>query len=98
MPRSYASQFRRMVIEQARNGRRVADVARSVEVLEATVVRWVRQDKIARGEIPGTSSQRSTELRAFAAKRGEEPLEHPRYGPPTMTLRRFTPLIWPSAK
>src|ERR1035437_648355 len=64
MPRAYASQFRAMVIEQVRNGRRVADVAASVEVPEATIFRWVRQDKIDRGEIPGTSSQESTELRA----------------------------------
>ena len=64
MPRSYASQFRRMVTEQVRSGHRVADVARSVEVPEGTVFRWVRQDRIDRGEIPGTSSQESTELRA----------------------------------
>ncbi len=73
MPRSYASQFRRMVIEQVRSGHRVADVARSVEVPEATVFRWVRQDRIDRGEIPGTSSQESTELRA--AKRRIAELE-----------------------
>ena len=73
MPRSYASQFRAMVVEQVRNGRRVAEVARSVEVPEATVFRWVRQDKIDRGEIPGTSSQESTELRA--AKRRIAELE-----------------------
>ena len=60
MPRSYASQFRAMVVEQVRNGRRVAEVARSAEVPEATVFRWVRQHKIDRGEIPGTSSQEST--------------------------------------
>jgi transposase-like protein len=46
-----------MVIALVRNGRRVADVAASVEVPEATVFRWVRQEKIDRGEIPGTSSQ-----------------------------------------
>ena len=73
MPRSYASQFRAMVIEQVRNGRRVAEVAASVEVPEATVFRWVRQDKIDRGEIPGTQSQESTELRA--AKRRIAELE-----------------------
>jgi putative transposase len=73
MPRSYASQFRAMVIEQVRSGRRVADVAASVEVPEATVFRWVRQDRIDRGEIPGTSSQESTELRA--AKRRIAELE-----------------------
>ena len=64
MPRSYASQFRRMVIEQVRSGRRVVEVARGVEVPEGTVFRWVRQDKIDRGEIPGTSTQESSELRA----------------------------------
>lgn len=64
MPHSYAPQFRAMIIEQVRSGRRVAAVAASVEVPEGTVFRWVRQDRIDRGEIPGTSSQESTELRA----------------------------------
>jgi len=73
MPRSYASQFRAMVIEQVRNGRRVAEVAASVEVPEDTVFRWVRQDRIDRGEIPGTQSQESAELRA--AKRRIAELE-----------------------
>ena len=74
MPRSYASQFRRMVIKQVRSGRRVVDVARGVEVPEGTVFRWVRQDKIDRGEIPGTSTQESTELEAELAtvKRASE--------------------------
>jgi transposase-like protein len=62
-----------MLIEQVRNGRRVADVAASVEVPEATVFSWVRQDRIDRGEIPGASSQESTELRA--AKRRITELE-----------------------
>jgi transposase len=73
VPHSYAPQFRAMVIEQVRNGRRVADVAASVEVPEATVFRWVGQDRIDRGEIPGTSSQESTERRA--AKRRIAELE-----------------------
>ena len=64
MPRSYAPQFRAMVIEHVRNGRRVADVAASVDLPQATVFRWVRQDRIDRGELPGTSTQESTELRA----------------------------------
>ena len=73
MPNSYAPQFRAMVIEQVRNGRRVADVAARVEVPEATVFRWVRQDRIDRGQIPGASSQESTERRA--AKRRIAELE-----------------------
>jgi putative transposase len=62
-----------MVIEQVRNGRRVADVAASVEVPEATVFRWIRQDKMDRGEIAGASSQEASELRA--AKRRIAELE-----------------------
>jgi transposase len=62
-----------MVIQQVRSGRRVADVAASVELPEATVFRWVRQDRIDRGEIPGTSTQESSELRA--AKRRIAELE-----------------------
>lgn len=63
MPRSYAPQFRAMVIDQVRGGRRVAEVAAAVEVPEATVFRWVRQDRIDRGEIEGTSTAESGELR-----------------------------------
>jgi hypothetical protein len=46
MPHAYASQFRAMVVEQVRSGRRVVDVAASVDVAEATVYRWVRQDRV----------------------------------------------------
>jgi transposase InsO family protein len=64
MPRSYAPQFRAMVIEQVRAGRRVIEVAASVEVAEATVYRWLRQDRIDRGELAGTSTVDNAELRA----------------------------------
>jgi len=37
MPRSYASQFRAMVVEQVRSGRRVAEVAATVDVPEGTL-------------------------------------------------------------
>ena len=57
MPRSYASQFRSMVVEEVRSGRRVAEVAASIEVPDATVFRWVRQDRIDRGELLGTSTR-----------------------------------------
>ena len=62
MPRAYASRFRRMVTLQVRKGHRVADVARSAYVPEATVCRWARQDTSDRGEIPGTARQESTGL------------------------------------
>jgi len=44
--------------------RRVAEVAAAVEVAEATVYRWIRQDRIDRGELAGTSTSDNAELRA----------------------------------
>jgi putative transposase len=73
MPHSYAPQFRAMVVDQVRSGLRVAEVAASVDVAEATVYRWVRQDRIDRGEIAGTSTVDNAELRA--AKRRIAELE-----------------------
>ena len=54
MPRSYATQFRAMVIEQVRSGRKVAEVAATLELPESTVFRWIRQDRTDRGELTGT--------------------------------------------
>ena len=62
-----------MVVDQVRNGKRVTDAAASVELPQAMVFRWVRQDEIGRGEMPGTSTLESAELRA--AKRRIAELE-----------------------
>ncbi len=43
---------------------RVVEVAAAVEVSEATVYRWIRQDRIDRGELAGTSTGDNAELRA----------------------------------
>ena len=63
----------RMVVDQVRSGLKVAEVAASVDVAEATVYRWVRQDRIDRGELAGTSTVDNAELRA--AKRRIAELE-----------------------
>ena len=73
MPRSYAPQFRAMVVEQVRSGRPVAEVAADLELSPGTVFRWVRQDRIDRGELEGTSTVESADLRA--AKRRIAELE-----------------------
>jgi transposase-like protein len=73
MPHSYAPQFRAMVVDQVRSGLRVAEMAASVDVAEAMVYRWVRQDRIDRGELGGTSTVDNAELRA--AKRRIAELE-----------------------
>jgi hypothetical protein len=104
MPRSCASQFRAMVVERIRNGGRVADVAGGVEVSEATVVCWVRQDRPDRGEAPGTSSLESPELRAAVlriaepeaelatVRRGSEPSSERRAARPTERCPILEPL------
>ncbi len=64
MPRTYAPQFRTIFIEQVRAGRRVAEVAAELELCQGTVFRWFRQDRIDRGELTGTPTAESAELRA----------------------------------
>jgi putative transposase len=71
MPHAYASQFRAMVVEQVRSGVSVAEVAASVGVPQSTVFRWVRQDRIDRGELAGTSTVENAELRAARRRIGE---------------------------
>lgn len=62
MPRSYAPEFRRQVVELVRGGRSVRVVAAEIGVSEATVYRWCGQDRIDRGEQPGLSSVERVEL------------------------------------
>jgi transposase-like protein len=62
MPRSYAPEFRRRVVQLVRSGRSVAVVAAEIGVSEATVYRWRVQDRIDRGERLGLSSVEQSEL------------------------------------
>ena len=64
VPRSYAPEFRRRVVELVRCGRPVSVVATEIGVSEATVYRWRVQDRIDRGEQPGLSSSDQSELAA----------------------------------
>ena len=75
MPHSYAPQFRAMVVDQVRAGTSVAEVAAAVEVGEATVYRWVRQDRIDRGELAGTSTSDNADLRAARQRIAELEVE-----------------------
>jgi transposase len=62
VPRSYAPEFRRQVVELVRSGRAVSVVAAEIGVSEATVYRWREQDRVDRGEQPGLSSEERVEL------------------------------------
>jgi transposase len=62
VPRSYAPEFRRRVVELVRGGRSVGVVAAELVVSEATVYRWRQQDRVDRGERLGLSSLERVEL------------------------------------
>ena len=64
MPRRYPVETRRQVIELARSGTRVAQPAATFGMTEATIYNWLRQERIDRGEIPGTSTDTALELAA----------------------------------
>ncbi len=73
MPRRYPPQTRRQVIELARAGTKVTQLVKTFGMTEATIYNWLRQDRIDRGEIPGTSTDMALEL--AAAKRRIRQLE-----------------------
>ena len=64
MPRRYPPEMRCQVIELARSGTRVKQLAATFQVSEATVYNWTKQDKIDRGEIAGLSTDQAIELAA----------------------------------
>jgi transposase-like protein len=53
MPRRYPPKMRRQVIELARAGTRVKQLAVTFQISQATVYNWTKQDKIDRGELDG---------------------------------------------
>lgn len=69
MPRLYSSEFRRRVVELCRSGgRRPREVARELDVSEATVCRWIAQDEVDLGERAGVRSGERAELSEARAR------------------------------
>jgi transposase len=73
MPRRYPAEVRRQVIELARSGTRVKQLAVTFQVSEGAIYNWLKQDRIDRGEAEGAST--SQQLEAAAAKRRIRQLE-----------------------
>jgi transposase-like protein len=67
MPRIYPPEFRRQVIELARAGTRVKQLAATFQMSDATIYNWLKQDRIDRGEAEGATTSQQLEL--AAAKR-----------------------------
>ena len=50
MPRRYPAEVRRQMIELARSGTRVKQLAATFQVSEGAIYNWLKQDRIDRGE------------------------------------------------
>ena len=73
MPRRYPPEVRRQVVELARAGTRVKQLAATFAISEATIYNWLKQDRIDHGELEGLSTDQAIEL--AAAKRRIRQLE-----------------------
>jgi len=73
MLRRYPPEIRRQVVELARAGTRVRQLAATFGMSEATIYNWTRQEQIDRGELAGLSTNQAIEL--AAAKRKIRQLE-----------------------
>jgi transposase len=73
MPHRYPAEVRHQVIELARSGTKVAQLAATFGMSDATIYNWLKQEKIDRGEVAGLSTEESLDL--AAAKRRIKQLE-----------------------
>jgi transposase-like protein len=64
MPRHYSPEVRRQVIELARAGTKVKQLAATFAISEATIYAWLKQDRIDRGETKGATTGEQLELAA----------------------------------
>jgi transposase-like protein len=63
MPRAYPPEYRRRAIALVKSGRTVAQTAHDLEITQATIYNWIKQDQIDRGERAGRTTAESKELR-----------------------------------
>ena len=64
MPSRYPAEVRRQLVERARAGMRVAQLAKTFGMTQATIYSWLKQERIDRGEAPGLSIEGQMELAA----------------------------------
>jgi transposase InsO family protein len=67
VPRGYSVELRGQVVDLARSGTKVTQLAETFGVTQATIYNWLKQDRIDRGEQPELSTEGQMEL--AAAKR-----------------------------
>ena len=74
MPNQYAPEFRERIVALARSGKPASELAADYDLAEATIYRWLNQDRIDHGEKAGTTSTQNAEL--LAARKRIRELEH----------------------
>ena len=62
MPHRYPAEVRRQVIELARSGTKIAQLAETFGMSDATIYNWLKQEMIDRGEVEGLSTDEREEL------------------------------------
>jgi transposase-like protein len=73
MPRPYPAEFRLRAVALVRAGKAITRTAEELGISAAALHKWVQQDRVDRGEIPGTTTKESPELKR--AKRRIRELE-----------------------
>lgn len=68
MPHRYPAEIRQQVIELARSGTKVAQLAETFGISDATIYSWLKQEKIDRGEIAGAEHRGGTRSRRRQAQ------------------------------
>ena len=71
MPRRHPPEVRRQVVELARSGTKVAQLAEVFGVSEASIYNWLKQDRIDRGEEIGKTTDQQLELAAAKRRIGQ---------------------------
>jgi transposase-like protein len=64
VPRPYPPEFRARAIALVRSGKQVKQTAYDLGISAGCLHDWLKQDRIDRGELPGTTTSESVELRA----------------------------------
>jgi transposase len=90
MPRAYPSEFRERALALVKAGRSVVQTASDLEITQATIYAWIKQERIDRGERPGVTTKESKELRVARRRIRELEAENE-------ILRRAHELLGPGA-
>jgi len=73
MPSPYPTEFRLRAVALVRAGKPITRTAEELGISAGALHKWVTQDRVDRGEVPGTTTKESAELKR--AKRRIRELE-----------------------